>query len=293
MVSARGLPSTLAILIGEAAASTFFVASANVSPTSEARNAASGELVTTGSGGTGAVGLLVVVVEVTADDGFVVPAELPVPLDPPDPQPTISNGVRPSSATTPDRGRVTMHPAYNGDAPTCGKLMIVQSARGNGSRMSWSTADIPDQSGRVAVITGANGGLGLESARALAGAGAHVVLAVRNQDKARAAVDDIRATIPDASLELVALDLGSLASVAAAAESIAANHVTIDILLNNAGLMACPERQTVDGFEMQFGVNHLGHWALSGRLLPNAPRASAPLVATVTISTSHGPPGRP
>lgn len=157
--------------------------------------------------------------------------------------------------------------------------------------MSWSTADIPDQSGRVAVITGANGGLGLESARALAGAGAHVVLAVRNQDKARAAVDDIRATIPDASLELVALDLGSLASVAAAAESIATNHDTIDILLNNAGLMACPERQTVDGFEMQFGVNHLGHWALSGRLLPNVLRASAPRVVTVTSTAHHM--GRP
>lgn len=157
--------------------------------------------------------------------------------------------------------------------------------------MSWNSADIPDQSGRVAVITGANGGLGLESARALAGAGAHVVMAVRNQDKAQAAVEDIRSTIPDASLELVALDLGSLASVADAATSIAASHRTIDILLNNAGLMACPERRTADGFEMQFGVNHLGHWAFTGHLLPNVLRAHAPRIVTVTSTAHHM--GRP
>lgn len=153
--------------------------------------------------------------------------------------------------------------------------------------MSWTTADIPDLSGRVTVVTGANGGLGLESARALAGAGAHVVMAVRNQEKARAAVDDIQSTIPDASLELVALDLGSLDSVAEAAASIAAAHPTIDILLNNAGLMACPERQTADGFEMQFGVNHLGHWAFTGALLPNVLRARAPRVVTVTSTAHH------
>ena len=157
--------------------------------------------------------------------------------------------------------------------------------------MSWNSADIPDQSGRVAVITGANGGLGLESARALAGAGAHVVMAVRNQDKAQAAVEDIRSTIPDASLDLVALDLGSLASVADAATSIAASHRTIDILLNNAGLMACPERRTADGFEMQFGVNHLGHWAFTGHLLPNVLRAHAPRIVTVTSTAHHM--GRP
>jgi NAD(P)-dependent dehydrogenase (short-subunit alcohol dehydrogenase family) len=157
--------------------------------------------------------------------------------------------------------------------------------------VTWTAADIPDQSGRVAVISGANGGLGLESARALAGAGAHVVLAVRNQDKAHAAVADIRSTVPDASLELVSLDLASLASVAAAAEKIAAEHAVIDLLINNAGLMACPERQTADGFEMQFGVNHLGHWALTGRLLPSILRARAPRVVTVTSTAHHM--GRP
>src|SRR4051794_6588909 len=103
--------------------------------------------------------------------------------------------------------------------------------------MTWTTADIPDLHGRVAVVTGANGGLGLESARALAGAGATVVMAVRDQEKAAAAEDDIRAGAADARLERVALDLGSLESVAAAAAEIRGRHGAIDILLNNAGLM--------------------------------------------------------
>src|SRR6478735_2964102 len=115
--------------------------------------------------------------------------------------------------------------------------------------MSWTAADIPDQDGRTAVVTGANGGLGLETARALAGAGAHVVMAVRNQDKAAAALEDITRSHPDASLELVALDL-------------------VDLLVNNAGIMGIPEGRTADGFEIQFGVNHLGHWSLTALLLP-------------------------
>ena len=124
--------------------------------------------------------------------------------------------------------------------------------------MSWSTADIPALDGRIAVVTGANGGLGLETARALAGAGAHVVVAARDQDKAAAAVADIRGGLPSASLEVVELDLGSLASVRAAADRIVGDHPAIDLLVNNAGLMGIPERHTQDGFEMQFGVNHLG-----------------------------------
>src|SRR3954452_17881519 len=102
---------------------------------------------------------------------------------------------------------------------------------------SWTTADIPNLEGRVAVVTGANGGLGLETARALAGAGAHVVMAARNRDKAAEAVADIRGGVPDASLELVGLDLGSLASVREAADRILAAHERIDILVNNAGVM--------------------------------------------------------
>ncbi len=129
--------------------------------------------------------------------------------------------------------------------------------------MAWTTADIPDLAGHTAVVTGGNGGLGLETVRALADAGAHVVIAARNQAKAADAESEVRTTVPDASLEIVELDLGSLASVRTAAEQIAAAHETIDILVNNAGLMALPERRTEDGFEMQFGVNHLGHWALT------------------------------
>ena len=148
--------------------------------------------------------------------------------------------------------------------------------------MAWTQADIPQQTGRTAVVTGANGGLGLETAKALAGAGAHVVMAVRNQEKAADAVREITAAHPDASLELVPLDLGDLSSVAAAAEQINARHPSIDLLVNNAGLMAMPERRTVDGFEMQLGVDHLGHWALTSHLLRALLAADAARVVTVT-----------
>jgi NAD(P)-dependent dehydrogenase (short-subunit alcohol dehydrogenase family) len=153
--------------------------------------------------------------------------------------------------------------------------------------MSWSTADIPDQHGRTAVVTGANGGLGLETARALAVHGAHVVMAVRNQKKARAAVDEICAGAPDASLELVALDLGSQASVRAAAEQIMTGHKNIDLLINNAGVMGIPLTTTVDGFEMQFGVDHLGHWTLTALLLPALLRTAGARIVTVTSTAHH------
>jgi NAD(P)-dependent dehydrogenase (short-subunit alcohol dehydrogenase family) len=152
--------------------------------------------------------------------------------------------------------------------------------------MGWNVSDIPDLSGRVAVVTGANGGLGLESAKALAGKGAHVVMAARNQDKAAAARDEILAAYPEASLEIVELDLGSFDSTKAAAAKIAANHPKVDILINNAGLMAMPDRRTVDGFEMQFGVNHLGHWLFTAGLLEPLLAAEAARVVTVT-STAH------
>jgi NAD(P)-dependent dehydrogenase (short-subunit alcohol dehydrogenase family) len=153
--------------------------------------------------------------------------------------------------------------------------------------MTWTTADIPDQSGRTAVVTGANGGLGLETARALAAKGAHVVMAVRNQEKAAAAVDSIKSTAPAASLELVPLDLGSLQSVATAAAAIAERHPVVDLLINNAGVMAMPERRTADGFEMQFGVDHLGHWAFTGHLLPTVLAAPAGRIVTVTSTAHH------
>jgi NAD(P)-dependent dehydrogenase (short-subunit alcohol dehydrogenase family) len=153
--------------------------------------------------------------------------------------------------------------------------------------VSWSAADIPGQHGRVAVVTGANGGLGLETARQLAANGAHVVMAVRNQQKAAAAVESIRASVPDAALELVALDLASQASVRAAAGQIAAAHPSIDLLVNNAGVMGISQAKTVDGFEMQFGVDHLGHWTLTALLLPALLRAPAARIVTVTSTAHH------
>jgi NAD(P)-dependent dehydrogenase (short-subunit alcohol dehydrogenase family) len=152
--------------------------------------------------------------------------------------------------------------------------------------VSWSAANIPRQDGRTAVVTGANGGLGLETARHLAAKGAHVVMAVRNQEKAAAAADEIRSGAPDASLELVTLDLASQASVRAAAEQILAAHTNIDLLVNNAGIMAIPEAKTADGFEMQFGVDHLGHWSLTALLLPALLRTPGARIVTVT-STAH------
>jgi NAD(P)-dependent dehydrogenase (short-subunit alcohol dehydrogenase family) len=146
----------------------------------------------------------------------------------------------------------------------------------------WTPADIPDLTGRTAVVTGANGGLGLVTASELAAKGAHVVMAARDQDKARTAEEQIRARTPQASTEVVPLDLGSLTSVKTAADRILGAHQTIDILVNNAGLMAMPERRTEDGFEMQFGVDHLGHFAFTARLLPALLKAPAARVVTVT-----------
>lgn len=153
--------------------------------------------------------------------------------------------------------------------------------------MAWTENDIPDLSGRTAVVTGANGGLGLATATALAGAGAEVVLAARDQTKAAAAVQSILAAHPAARLTIVELDLASLESVRGAAERIRASRLTIDILVNNAGLMALPERRTADGYEMQFGVNHLGHWAFTAQLLEPLVRADHARVVTVTSTAHH------
>ncbi|MEY9874771.1 NAD(P)-dependent dehydrogenase (short-subunit alcohol dehydrogenase family) [Streptacidiphilus sp. MAP12-33] len=153
--------------------------------------------------------------------------------------------------------------------------------------MGWTATDIPDQHGRTALVTGANGGLGLVTARDLAAKGAHVVMAVRNQEKAAAAVEEIRAAVPDASLELVALDLSSQASVKEAAGRVLAAHDRLDLLVNNAGVMAISEARTVDGFEMQFGVDHLGHWTLTALLLPALLRTPGSRVVTVTSTAHH------
>ncbi|MEX0795430.1 MAG: oxidoreductase [Acidimicrobiia bacterium] len=153
--------------------------------------------------------------------------------------------------------------------------------------MAWATSDIPDLSGKTAVVTGANAGLGLETARGLAGAGCHVVMAARNREKAGDALTELTAVHTHASLEIIELDLASLRSIEAAALAVFSNHPTLDILVNNAGLMAMPEGRTDDGFEMQFGVNHLGHWALTARLLPALLGAPAARVVTVTSTAHH------
>lgn len=142
---------------------------------------------------------------------------------------------------------------------------------------------VPDQHGRTVVVTGANSGLGLATARTLAAAGARVLLACRNPERAAAALDEVRAAATSGPApETVQLDLADLESVATAADDIAHRTDTVDVLVNNAGIMAPPESRTVQGFETQFGVNHLGHFALTGRLLPSLLAATAPRVVTVS-----------
>jgi len=151
----------------------------------------------------------------------------------------------------------------------------------------WTADSIPDQSGRIAIVTGATSGLGLWCARALAKRGAEVVLAVRNTARGEAVAAEIRAASAGAKLTVSALDLASLASVRDFAARSADTLPRIDLLLNNAGLGMQPVRHvTKDGFEQQFGVNHLGHFALTGLLTPVLLRAPAPRVVTVS-SMAH------
>jgi NAD(P)-dependent dehydrogenase (short-subunit alcohol dehydrogenase family) len=153
----------------------------------------------------------------------------------------------------------------------------------------WSEDDIPDQTGRVAVVTGANSGLGLETARQLAAHGATVVVAVRSLDRGAAAVEDIRARVPDARLELQQLNLASLASVREAAGALRGAHDRIDLLINNAGVMFTERELTADGFELQFGTNHLGHFALTGLLLDRLLPVPGSRIVTVS-SLGHWAP---
>jgi len=146
----------------------------------------------------------------------------------------------------------------------------------------WTTMNIPDQTGRVAVTTGANTGLGYETAAALADRGAHVVLAVRNLDKGKDAAARITAQSPGADVALQELDLTSLDSVRAAAGQLRSDHDRIDLLINNAGVMYTPKATTKDGFELQFGTNHLGHFALTGLLLDRLLPVAGSRVVTVS-----------
>ena len=148
----------------------------------------------------------------------------------------------------------------------------------------WTARDIPDQSGRLAVVTGANSGLGLATARELARARANVILACRDEAKGAAAGGQICTDVPGANVEVAQLDLGDLGSVRSFAESLGPGQ--LDLLVNNAGVMAPPRRVTVDGFESQFGTNHLGHFALTGLVLGKLRAAPEPRVVTVS-STLH------
>ncbi|MGO8870208.1 MAG: oxidoreductase [Acidimicrobiales bacterium] len=154
----------------------------------------------------------------------------------------------------------------------------------------WTADDIPPQGGHVAVVTGANSGLGFETARALAGAGARVVLACRDEGRGSDALERIRRTAPDADVQLGRLDLADLASVRRFAADFSAGHDGLDILVNNAGVMAIPRRETTDGFEMQFGTNHLGHFALTGLLLDRL--LARPGARVVTVSSIAARTGR-
>jgi len=131
----------------------------------------------------------------------------------------------------------------------------------------WTADQIPDQSGRTAVVTGANSGLGLVIARELARAGAHVVLACRNMAKGATAKSEIEGSLANPEVELQELDLGSLESVRSFADGFRAGHEGLDLLVNNAGVMAAPRSETADGFELHLGTNHLGHFALTGLLI--------------------------
>ena len=132
---------------------------------------------------------------------------------------------------------------------------------------TWTAAQIPDLTGKTAIVTGANSGIGFEATRELARKGAQVVMASRNREKSEAAWQRIKDEQPDASVELLQLDLANLDSVRAFAAEFVQRDTPLDLLINNAGVMAIPHRQTADGFEMQLGTNHFGHFALTGLLL--------------------------
>src|SRR5438128_10817369 len=146
----------------------------------------------------------------------------------------------------------------------------------------WMVDDMPDQAGRTILVTGANSGLGLRSAEALASRGARVLMGCRNLEKAPAALESVKNAAADAAPEVVPLDLADLDDVRACAKQLTDKLDQLDVLMNNAGVMAIPHQRTKQGFEMQFGTNHLGHFALTGLLLPILRRAHASRVVPVS-----------
>jgi NAD(P)-dependent dehydrogenase (short-subunit alcohol dehydrogenase family) len=148
--------------------------------------------------------------------------------------------------------------------------------------VAWGSGDIGDLTGRVALVTGANSGIGYETASALAEHGAHVILACRNEEKARRAYDELENDLDRSSLEILSLDLSDLFSVRRAAAQFLSEHARLDLLINNAGVMGTPYRQTADGFELQMATNHLGHFALTGLLLDRLATTERSRVVTVS-----------
>lgn len=154
-------------------------------------------------------------------------------------------------------------------------------------KLKWTANNIPDQTGKTAVVTGANSGLGYETVRGLARKNANIIMASRNPEKGQAALNAIQAEFPQASLELMSLDLSDLSSVHAFAQAYTQKHDKLDMLINNAGVMALPYQKTSDGFEMQFGTNHLGHFALTGLLLEPLLNTAGARVVTVSSGLHH------
>jgi NAD(P)-dependent dehydrogenase (short-subunit alcohol dehydrogenase family) len=152
---------------------------------------------------------------------------------------------------------------------------------------TWTAGDVRDLTGRVALVTGANSGIGYEVARVLAEHGAHVLLACRDEEKGRRARDKLESVLDRSSLELVPLDLADLASVRRAADLVLRDHARLDLLINNAGVMGTPYLQTPDGFELQMGTNHYGHFALTGLLLDRIVTTEHSRIVTVSSQAHH------
>ncbi len=157
------------------------------------------------------------------------------------------------------------------------------------SKSKWTSKDIPSQKGRVVIVTGATSGLGKEATKVLAEKEATVIMAVRNTQKAEKVVEEVRKHVPQAQIDIGKLELNSLKSIQAFAEKITNNYQRLDLLINNAGVMACPFATTEDGFEIQMGVNHLGHFALTGHLYPLLKKTQgARIVATSSVAHRSG-----
>jgi NAD(P)-dependent dehydrogenase (short-subunit alcohol dehydrogenase family) len=180
--------------------------------------------------------------------------------------------------------RKTLVKATLGLVAGIGLYKYVSSKRANDAGPVWTTANMPDLSGKVIVVTGANSGIGFEAAKEFARKGAQVILACRNMEKAQAALDELKAELPHAQAEIMQLDLASQASVHHFANEFLSRYDRLDILVNNAGIMMVPYGTTEDGFERQLGTNHLGHFALTGLLIDRL--LATPGSRVVNVSSS-------